>query len=143
MVKKGTKMKLPKPLKSSDIKWSSKRKHVEGLPYSFEMYLVNGEEWHIATLAIGGSSRRNTHAQRTYSITLEGKICRVGKGPHVTNTIQIYVGSDNAKRLKPLLDLLKEGEVKAHSIRDRISSRRAEGQLHREAGQSSWRWGTM
>lgn len=134
-------VKLPPNVKASDLKWNKKRKYIEGLPYRFEMYLVHGTEWHIATLQIAVA--KNGYADRTYSTTLDGKIHRIGRGPHVTNTITVYVGSDNHKRLQPLLETLKQGEIKSHEIRDRISSRRAEGQLHRSAGHTSWRWGTM
>jgi hypothetical protein len=44
------------------------------------------------------------------------------------------------KSLKPFLELRLKGQGDAGQIRDRISSRRAQGQVMRAEGRSSWRW---
>lgn len=91
----------------------------------FELWMVTGMGWVIPTLDIGGA--RNGYERRTYAVTLDGQIVRVGRGPHVTATVQVYVTKQNADELKKYTEIRDKGEVEAHKIRDRISTRRAQG----------------
>ena len=94
--------------------------------------------WCIATLFIG---KGRQHADRTYAVRVDdGSLVRVGKGPHVLRTLVVYVAKDRAEALKKYTDLYVAGSEKAGMVRDRISSRRAQGQLERAAGNRSWRW---
>jgi hypothetical protein len=105
----------------------------------FEMYAVefrggSKPEWVIATLAIGGKGR-------TYGIRIStGTVCRVGAGPHVKATVTVHVRVSRAKALQKYTDLRLKGATEANQIRDRISSRRAEGQVMRAQGRHSWTW---
>ncbi len=95
-------------------------------------------EWVLTTLLIGKA--KNT-PDRYYGIGLaDSKVYTVGKGPHVTEEVEVIVSADNVERLMPLIELWRKGMADASSIRDRISSRRAQGQAHRAAGRSSWTW---
>jgi hypothetical protein len=112
----------------------------------FQLWFVTGMGWVIPTVLISRQSRRHRNldaaTDRTYAVTLDGKVCRVGAGPHVTEVVHVHVHDSHLKSLQRFIDLKREGAAKAGMIRDRISSRRAEGQLHRAAGERSWRWGT-
>ena len=97
--------------------------------------------WCIPTLLISGAGRRRATTDRTYAIRVSnGTVCRIGKGPHVTQILTVYNTPKRSKALQPFFDLKTSGAADAGVIRDRISSRRAEGQLRRQNGESSWRW---
>lgn len=133
---------LPKGVKATDLKYPS-YKEVEGIDYdarSFELWHTTGFGWCIPVLLIGRARRANT-SDRTYAVTVEGaKLVRIGKGPHVTDTLTVYTRKTTIERLQPYLDLRTKGAGDAGSVRDRISSRRAQGQIERARGKSSWRW---
>lgn len=96
--------------------------------------------WVVCTLPIS-SGRRQGLPDRTYAIKVDGgAICRVGRGPHVLKTVTVYVYQRNIGRLQKYVDLWLKGMAAAGSVRDRISSRRAEGQVKRAQGLHSWRW---
>lgn len=109
-------------------------------------YLVGGagarkseQRWVLCTLNIGGRGRGQT--ERNYAINVtDGSICRVGRGPHVLQVVEVHLSKSNWTRLQPHVELYLKGLAAAGSIRDRISSRRAEGQMRRMNGESSWRW---
>ena len=102
-----------------------------------------GEEWVIATLLISRAGpRQRGAADRTYAVTLDGQIMRVGLGPHVKSTVTIYLRKSRMAVLQKYVDLHAKGGADANQIRDRISSRRAQGQLERAAGKYSWKWDT-
>lgn len=110
---------------------------------TFDLWHVVGFGWVIPTLLIS-KTRRTGIQDRTYAVKVDGGgTCRVGKGPHVDETVKVYVKRSRLAALQKFLDLRTAGQVKAGTIRDRISSRRAEGTLHRAAGHHSWRWGTL
>lgn len=144
---------LPKGMIAKDLeypKYDSRDQLAHDVRHNrFEMYAVsfrNGStEWVIATLQISNGSRRNPAASsaRTYAVRVSnGALCRVGKGPHVKATIAVYVRKSRVAALASLLKLLDKGEEEAHQVRDRISSRRAQGQVMRAEGRRSWRWDT-
>lgn len=98
-----------------------------------------GEHWSVATLPI--SKSRNGYADRTYAIRVDtGEVCRIGKGPHVVATLTLYIRPENFDRLKKYVELYAKGLESAGLIRDRISSRRAMGALHRANGRTHWTW---
>lgn len=142
--------KLPAPLpagvQAKDLKYPSYKdtdKQVPGNDRSFDLYCVafsSGETgWVIPTLHIGPS--RMTSTARTYAVRVpSGSLCRVGNGPHVKARLTVYVRESSKARLQPLLDLRAKGTEQAHQTRDRISSRRAQGQVMRAQGRRSWRW---
>lgn len=95
--------------------------------------------WYIATLGI--SRGKQGRADRTYAVRIkDGALGRIGNGPHVLQTVKVYVRKGRAEALKKYLDLYTKGAGDAGMVRDRISSRRAQGQLERAAGHRSWRW---
>ncbi len=47
---------------------------------------------------------------------------------------------ERASALQQFIDLRTKGQAAAGEVRDRISSRRAQGALERAAGNSYWRW---
>lgn len=93
-------------------------------------------EWVVATLHIS----KGRKSDRTYGIRMDGTVCRVGAGPHVLRTVRVHVRESRLEALQPLLELHRRGLTEAGQIRDRIGSRRAEGQLRRAQGEVSWRW---
>jgi hypothetical protein len=142
---------LPVDVKESDLKYPE---HGKGLPYkqlqelgmdygSLTFYKTTGLGWVLTTLHISNPSRRQAAgtAARSYGISVsDGKIVTVGRGPHVTKEIQVYLSQDNIDRMMKYVQLHQKGLADAGQIRDRISSRRAQGQLYRSAGRSSWTW---
>lgn len=113
---------------------------------SLLFYLVSdarkGTAWVLTTLLISKPGRRSTgSSSRYYAIGVEDrKLYTVGRGPHVKAEVTVYPSPDNMDRLQKYLDLFAEGLEKAGQTRDRISSRRAQGQLYRAQGRSSWMW---
>ncbi len=95
--------------------------------------------WCIATLPISGARAGSGYVARTYAIRLEPKwsgsteheIVSVGNGPHVSKTVEVYVRKNRVKTLQKYLDLYAKGMGDAGSIRDRISTRRANTSLRR------------
>ena len=129
---------LPAGIKESDLKypeWKSTDRVVE----QFEMHYTQGLGWTIATLLIR-KTRRADRTNRTYATTLDGKPCRIGMGPHVLRSVAVYVKRSRFVALQPFIDLKNQGEIASNEIRDRISSRRAQGQLNRANGLTSWMW---
>ena len=134
--------KLPEGILQEDLSYPSWKSKVR-VESTLTLHYVEGRlgsDWYIANLLIGKSSRG--YANRTYATRVsDGKTgFRIGKGPHVKSTITVYVTTKNAKRLAKLVEMAGKGEEDANIIRDRISSRRAQGQLHRAAGRTSWSW---
>ena len=114
-------------------------------PMSLTFYKTERLGWVLTTLHISNPSRsqrgRGVDAARTYGIGVsDSKVYTVGRGPHVTAEVTVYLTADNIGRLTRYLELYRKGLADASSIRDRISSRRAQGQLYRSEGRSSWRW---
>jgi hypothetical protein len=147
-----TKHALPKGITAADLKRPDykefEREKVHTVPYDdrqFDLWYVTAFGWCIPTLQIssGGPRRRSAGVTqpRTYAVIVEtGKVCRVGAGPHVLETATVYVRPKTLKALQPYLDLRTKGAADAGQVRDRISSRRAQGQLERAAGNTYWRW---
>lgn len=137
--------KLPEGILKSDLDFPDWKKdglaHDQGDSGQLTFYEVDGREshfWCMATLLIAKSRK---FADRFYAIRLDGQIVRVGRGPHVKQELTVYIKKSRVKALQKYLDLHKKGLTEANQIRDRIGSRRAQGQLHRAAGRSSWLWG--
>ena len=123
-----------------------KGKPVEAVASSFELWHTTGFGWCIPTLHIANPSRRarqygaTPQDARTYAVTLDGKTVRIGMGPHVQERVTVYVRRSRLGELQKFLDLLVSGQASAQTVRDRISSRRAQGVLNRAEGMTSWRW---
>lgn len=101
---------------------------------ALELYDTTGFGWCIATLGIR-KARSAGKADRTYAIRVsDGQPVRIGLGPHVKRTVKVYVRQSRLEALKKYVDLYNKGSETAHEIRDRISTRRAQGALRR----SSW-----
>ena len=118
--------------------WADKNKIV----HRIEMYDVINRGWVVATLHISNPGRRHAHnaAARTYGVELDGSVVRVGLGPHVKQVVTVYVTQQRLKALDKLVQLHTTGAIAANQIRDRISSRRAQGSIYRSQGRSSWMW---
>jgi hypothetical protein len=148
MKTKTIKMELPPDVKASDLKYPSydsgdsigyRELEAMGLhSNSLTFYLTTGFGWAITTLGIRNAKPGRT--ARTYAVTLDGKCCRVGSGPHVKATVTVYLSKSNLSRLQKYVDLHLKGQEQAGIVRDRISTRRAQGQINRANGLSSWRW---
>jgi hypothetical protein len=103
------------------------------------LYEVTGFGWVIATLGIAAGGK---FADRTYGVKVDdGSVVRVGKGPHVKRTFSLYFRKNRMKDLQKYLDLYNTGLEKAGMIRDRISTRRAQGALRRADGFGLGLWG--
>ncbi len=104
-------------------------------------YRTEAMGWVLTTLNIAKSRSRTSSADRTYGITVKDeKLCRVGSGPHVLQTVRVQLNKKNLERLSKYVDLWRRGMEMAGTTRDRISSRRAQGQVHRAEGRTSWIW---
>lgn len=77
---------------------------------------------------------------RSYAIALsDKKIWSLTRNQSIAAQY-VYIRKGNFKRLIPLMETFAKGMADSQKIRDRISSRRAQGQLNRAAGLTSWRW---
>jgi hypothetical protein len=134
-------LKYPEP--GRGLPWERRKElGLEDL-YSLTFYRVRDLGWVLCTLHISNPSRKAAAGTtaRTYGIGVaDGKVYTVGRGPHVTKEVEVYLSGDNLDRLSRYVDLWKKGMEDASAIRDRISSRRAQGQLHRAAGRTHWTW---
>jgi hypothetical protein len=144
MAKKATKtvQALPPGVLASDLKypsWKSMERVVETLTFYQVARRTGALDWVITTLHIAKARRAGT-MDRSYGIYLDGSVCRVGKGPHVKQAITVYVKQSRLAKLQKYLDLHVQGQEAAGQIRDRIGTRRAQGQLERAAGNTWWRW---
>jgi hypothetical protein len=100
-------------------------------------------EWFIPTLLIAKASRRSANTTaRTYATRVKDGASgyRIGRGPHVKAVVTVYIRKSRAKALQRFLDMRTAGQETAGQIRDRISSRRAQGELMRAQGRRSWEW---
>lgn len=136
---------LPPDVQASDLEFPKKHlpwEQLEALGLggsALTFYLVPSlGGWILTTLGISGAGRQAT--ARSYGIGLDGKTCRVGKGPHVKASVTIYLSADNVERLSKYVELWQAGMERAGEVRDRISSRRAQGQIHRANGRTRWTW---
>jgi len=129
---------LPKGIKESDLSYPKNYKNrvVEYL----ELYYTTAFGWCIATLHIRNAGRRSTNKDpRTYAVKVDDGSCvRVGLGPHVLKRVTVYVTEKRLKDLQRFIDLKNSGEITANEIRDRISTRRAQGSIRRS--KLGWDW---
>lgn len=130
-------MELPKGITAKDLEYPS-YKSKDRAEHTLTMYYTERMGWIITTLGI--KRGRAGRADRTYGVTIEGTTCRVGNGPHVLKTITVYVRTSRLKALQRYVDLHNTGAVRANEVRDRISSRRAEGAEKRAKGMRHWMW---
>ena len=127
---------LPEGILESDTKYPKydpKNRVVE----TIRLYDLGGRfGWCIATLPI------NPRTNRTYGFRVEegGRSDVVTMGNPNTRIVTLYVTQKRQKALQPYLDMYQVGMEQAGAIRDRIGSRRAQGQRERAAGKYSWRW---
>ena len=142
---------LESDTKYPSVKWNASPRCTSPIPRvedrvveTLTFYKTTAFGWCIATLHISNPSRRATNqTARTYAVRCaDGKGVRIGAGPHVTATLTVYVKSSRLPALQKYIDQYKAGQIQANEIRDRISSRRAEGAYRRGQGQRSWRWDT-
>lgn len=109
-------------------------------PVEFELWHAAAFGWCIPTLLIAkAGSRRAGAADRTYAARVDdGSVVRIGFGPHVTARHTVYVRVSRVEALRKFIDLQHAGAVDANTIRDRISSRRAQSASRRSGGWGSW-----
>lgn len=136
---------LPKGVLVKDLEYPKYTPKAPRVLYdkTFELWGVENRinpkrvDWMIPTLHIQNPGRRSMPGvvRRTYAIGVaDSKVYTVGMGPHVKTTLTVYVTEANVERLKPFLELHEKGMADASQIRDRISTRRAQGAIRR----SSW-----
>lgn len=136
---------LPPDILLSDTKYPDyKKEKREKIAYEvgdhgqLRFYRTEGFGWCIATLHIA-NARRNQSANRTYAARIsDGAVVRIGNGPHVKARVSIYIRQSRVAALKKYIDLYNAGAESAHIIRDRISTRRAQGALRRGGDSMSW-----
>lgn len=131
---------LPFGLKASDLSYPKRPKTYDwrkpqpfDVLHTFTLYETERLGWIITTLHIRnpGSRHRQGAQARTYGVDTRGQVVTVGLGPHVKRTITVYVSRARAEALKALIDLHERGLADAGSIRDRISTRRAQTTMRR------------
>jgi hypothetical protein len=135
------KMELPKGLDTQDIV----RPDYEDADYSkgdygqLTLHKTDRFGWCITTLFISRGKRGQP--DRSYGISIDGKqTVSIGNGPHVTETVTVYFRKSRGEALDVFNALYHEGMRNANSVRDRRSSRIAEGQQRRARGERSWMW---
>jgi hypothetical protein len=109
------------------------------IPHSFELWYTEGFGWVIPTLDISRNRRliAKGYQRRTYAVTVEGaRLVSVGHGPHVLRSVKVHVRKSRLAALRPFVSTLWDGEAKAGSYRDRLSSRR----MRTSARRSGWGW---
>jgi hypothetical protein len=140
-----TKNALPDGIVLHDLKYPSYKLNVKNDPnyfdykapyedHSFELWFVPSLGWCIPTLGIRNPGRRSRPgaAPRTYAVKVsDGGVVRIGLGPHVAERVTVYVRKNRAEALAKFIALKNKGAVDANNIRDRISTRRAQGALYR------------
>jgi hypothetical protein len=133
---------LPFGLKAPDLAYPKRPKKYDwrkeqpfDVLHTLTLYETERFGWVVTTLHIRNPGRRHrSDAQaRTYGVTKDGNVVTVGLGPHVKRTLTVYVTRGRAEALKTLVELHERGMADAGSIRDRISSRRAQTTLRRSA----------
>ena len=119
---------LVRPYYGSETKdWREGLSIVKRIP----LYFVPSFGWVVATLDISRASRGQS-TDRTYGIRVDTReTVRVGNGPHVLASYEVLLRKERQEALTELLSLHNEGAVAANNIRDRISTRRAQGALRR------------
>lgn len=103
------------------------------IPTEMKLYRTEAG-WMLCTLYISSPGKRNRSPSqdRYYAIGVgDKKIYTVGRGPHVLEEMTVYLSEKNKQRLSTLIELFQEGLSQAGQIRDRISSRRAQGAMRR------------
>ena len=126
-------------LKDSDLVYPD-YKSGDRIAHTLTLHDTTAFGWCVATLQIK-RARRAGQTDRTYAArVIDGQVVRIGLGPHVKQTVSVYVTEKRVPALKRLLDLHNAGADRANAIRDRISSRRAQGAEMRALGRTSWRW---
>ena len=148
---KPVEIELPKGIKASDLvypSWKSKNKIVYEGDHRGQLTLhyVANRGWVIATLPISNARAGSGYEGRTYAIEInkkndwtdEHQIVTVGKGPHITKTVTVYVTTKRKEALQPFVDIFNKGLVSAGNIRDRISTRRAQTVLRRSGTGLGW-----
>jgi hypothetical protein len=128
MKKPAIKTDLPPGVIASDLRYPTTGRSVGDLTF----YFTNRFGWCVATLSINSRGR-------TYGITMDGNIVSMGGRPD-DKIVYAYVSEARQAALQKFLDLKAKGLGNAGDIRDRIGSRRAEGQVKRAQGLHSWRW---
>ena len=129
---------LPTSVKDADLEYPS-YKSKDRVVATFDLWHTTSMGWVIPTLLIR-RTRRMDRSDRTYATTLDARPVRVGLGPHIDRKVTVYVRESRQAALQSLLDLKDRGEVTSNEIRDRISSRRAQGSLNRANGLTHWSW---
>jgi hypothetical protein len=103
--------------------WYDRNRTVETLSF----YRTERFGWVIQTLHIRNASRRQRNAgmdtSRSYAISMDGTMCRVGLGPHVAEKFMLYVTKERLAALQKYLDLYNKGMGAANEIRDVRSTR--------------------
>lgn len=89
----------------------------------FKMWKTDRFGWCFPTLLIRKSQRHDRN-DRTYAVTERGELVRIGMGPHVTVAVDVYVRKSRLASLQPVLDLIRDGEIKANERRDDLSTKR-------------------
>jgi hypothetical protein len=126
---------LPDFVKEEDKKGPDYKSKIKILDY--DMAFIHSERfgWIVKTLPI------NARTGRSYGMTLDGSVVTCGGRPDdYEKTIRIVVTDKNQARLAKWVEAKAKGMGTAGDIRDRIGSRRAQGQEMRAQGRRSWRW---
>jgi len=143
-VKKPAQIELPKGVKESDTKYTSRPKTFWTNRYTdaqreawrrenesvHDLRLAYTERfgWCIRTLHISSGKM----SQRSYGVEIaNGGIVTLGNGPHIKQEITVYVSNKRIKDLQYLVDLYNKGMEGANVCRDRRSTRAAQTRLRR------------
>jgi hypothetical protein len=144
MAKAAKKTTLPAGITEQDIvapKWDDNDSvdYNHGESGHLTLYKTERFGWVINTLFISRGKRGQP--DRSYGLAIDGQnVVTCGNGPHVTETLTVYLRSSRIAALQPLIDMYIDGMKRANAIRDRRGSRIAQGQEMRAQGRRSWNW---
>lgn len=134
-IKKVEKVELPDGIKAEYLKYPDYKNKDEGHLVDTLVFLHSDRiGWVVGTLWI------NQRQNRTYATDINGKIYTCGNPS--TNILYAHVTEKRAKdpKVAKWLEAKRKGLEGAGNIRDRIGSRRAQGQVMRAEGRTSWMW---
>lgn len=130
------KNKLPKVFRVSDLSYPTDAQWLgwkilaglreRGVSGSITLYHVINTGWCAPVLLIQKAGRRHSQgtADRNYAVCLnDGKIYRIGLGPHVDEKAVFHLKKGNLKRLASIIETISAGAVQANQIRDQRSTR--------------------
>lgn len=131
--------KLPKGVLKTDLIRPKQYARIAYDAPHVQLWYTERFGWCAPTLLIAKATYDNGRGtNRTYAVTMDGDLVRIGSGPHILHQVTVIPKKSRLKALQPLFDLVEKGRAKAGDTRDRISTRRMRGALRRDGYGLGW-----